>query len=168
MSEEGNYTLILAKEDFKFSSAHFTLFGTDDAELLHGHNYQVGVELSGGLLNEEGLLADFPSVKGAVRRFCARLDTRTLIPGQSSHLEINGVDGGLDVIFGDRRYHFPSQDVLVLPVVNTTIEVFAKMLWTELVEEVPLPRIEMLGVSVGETAGQSCWYRAAPNQDAAA
>lgn len=162
MSEDGNYTLILAKEDFKFSSAHFTLFGDHDAELLHGHNYQVGVELSGRNLGEEGLLADFPSVKGAIRSFCERLDSRTLIPGESPHLEISEQGGGVEVVFSDRRYLFPASDVLVLPVVNTTIEVFAKMLWLEVVATVPLPRIERLGVSVGETAGQSCWYRATP------
>lgn len=160
MSEQGIYTLILAKEDFKFSSAHFTLFGRETAELLHGHNYQVGVELTGPQL-EDGLLADFPSVKGTIRAFCERLDSKTLIPSESPYLQVREEDGGVEVIFDDRRYRFPSADVLILPLVNTTIEVFAKMLWLELVESVPLPGITELGVQVGETAGQSCWYRAA-------
>lgn len=164
MPREGVYSLMLEKEDFKFSSAHFTLFGPGDAETLHGHNYQVGVELTGHRLSQEGLLADFPSVKGTVRAFCERLDSRTLLPSQSPHLEITEVGGGVDIVFADRRYHFPQEDVLILPVVNTTIEVFAKMLWQELVEAVPLPRIETLGVRVGETAGQSCWYRASPQR----
>src|ERR1700733_13558481 len=34
------YRMVLAKEDFKFSSAHFTLFADGSAELLHGHNYR--------------------------------------------------------------------------------------------------------------------------------
>ena len=88
MSEAGTYTLILAKEDFKFSSAHFTLFGRETAELLHGHNYQVGVELSGRKLDNDGLLADFPSVKTTIRAFCERLDSKTLIPGESPHLQV--------------------------------------------------------------------------------
>lgn len=162
MSEDGIYSLILEKEDFKFSSAHFTLFDDRDAEQLHGHNYQVGVELTGRRLSEEGLLADFPSVKSTIRAFCERLDSLTLLPSESPHLEITEVGEGVDILFADRRYHFPTTDVLILPVVNTTIEVFARMLWQELVDSVPLPRIETLGVRVGETAGQSCWYRAAP------
>ena len=47
------YVLRLAKEDFKFSAAHFTLFGPDEAELLHGHNYQVEVEMVGYALDED-------------------------------------------------------------------------------------------------------------------
>lgn len=169
MSDAGTYTLILAKEDFKFSSAHFTLFGRATAEQLHGHNYQVGVELSGSELDNDGLLADFPSVKSTIRAFCERLDSKTLIPGESPHLEVREEGGGVEVAFDDRFYRFPSDDVLILPLVNTTIEVFAKMLWDELVEGVAMPYIEILGVEVGETAGQSCWYRAPlpPSQDGA-
>ena len=33
MSEDPRFTLLLEKEDFKFSCAHFTLFGPDSAEL---------------------------------------------------------------------------------------------------------------------------------------
>jgi hypothetical protein len=31
------YRIVLEKEDFKFSAAHFTLFADGGAELLHGH-----------------------------------------------------------------------------------------------------------------------------------
>ena len=48
------FRIVLAKEDFKFSAAHFTLFPGGRAELLHGHNYRVRVELAGSELDEEG------------------------------------------------------------------------------------------------------------------
>jgi 6-pyruvoyltetrahydropterin/6-carboxytetrahydropterin synthase len=155
-----SFTLVLAKEDFKFSSGHFTVFAADRAELLHGHNYQVAVELRGSRLDDEDLLTDFGHVKDAVRELCARLDSRTLIPSRSSHLRVAEDGDAVAVEFRDRVYRLPAGDVLVLPLVNTSIEALARMLWQELVAALELPRIEILGVNVAETAGQSCWYRA--------
>lgn len=130
---EGVYTLELAKEDFKFSCAHFTLFGAQEAELLHGHNYQVAVEIVGRHLDHEGMLASFLEVKNAVRAACRRLDSLTLIPAHSHHLQISESPGGVEVRFHDRRYVFPEKDVLLLPIANTSVELFARMLWQELV-----------------------------------
>lgn len=157
---EGVYTLELAKEDFKFSCAHFTLFGADEAELLHGHNYQVAVEVVGRQLDEEGMLVSFVEIKNAVRAACRRLDSLTLIPAHSRHLEIAESAGGVEVRFADRRYVFPEKDVLLLPIANTSVELFARMLWQELVATFPASAFDALGVRVAETAGQSCWFRA--------
>lgn len=157
---EGTYTLELAKEDFKFSCAHFTLFGATEAELLHGHNYQVAVEVVGKRLDEEGMLASFLEVKNAIRAACRRLDSRTLIPALSHHLEIAEQPGGIEVRFHDRLYVFPEQDVLLLPIANTSVELFARMLWQELIAVAHTKGLDALGVRVAETAGQSCWFRA--------
>ena len=40
------FSIRLAKEDFKFSVAHFTIFGPGHAEPLHGHNYNVAATRS--------------------------------------------------------------------------------------------------------------------------
>jgi 6-pyruvoyltetrahydropterin/6-carboxytetrahydropterin synthase len=157
---EGTYTLELAKEDFKFSCAHFTLFGPHEAELLHGHNYQVAVEVVGKRLDEEGMLASFLEVKNAIRAACRRLDSRTLIPALSHHLEIAEQPGGVEVRFHDRLYVFPEKDVLLLPIANTSVELFARMLWQELIAVTHTKGFDALGVRVAETAGQSCWFRA--------
>lgn len=156
----GTYTLELAKEDFKFSCAHFTLFGPHEAELLHGHNYHVAVEIVGRHLDEEGMLASFVEVKTAIRAACRRLDSLTLIPAHSRHLRIAERDEGIEVRYHDRVYLFPEKDVLLLPLANTSVELFARMLWQELVAAVPTGNLEALGVRVAETAGQSCWFRA--------
>ena len=154
------YSLTLAKEDFKFSSAHFTLFGPDEAELLHGHNYQVGVEFEGPELDEEGLLVNFIETKKVIRALCDELDTQLLIPEKSPHLSFERADGHIEIRFQDRRYQVPEQDVILLPEVNTSIEVMARYIWDRLVKELDLSHLDRLGVSVSETAGQFCWYRA--------
>ncbi len=154
------YRVILAKEDFKFSAAHFTLFGDGRAELLHGHNYRVRVELAGGELDGEGLLVDIESFKRALRALCAGLDSRTLIPGESARLQWVREGESVAVRFGERAYRFPAADTLVLPLANTSIELLARMLWHSLAPHLAESRVDTLAVSVEETAGQECWYEA--------
>ena len=155
------YRVILAKEDFKFSAAHFTLFGDGRAELLHGHNYRVRVELAGGDLDGEGLLVDIESFKRELRARCARLDSRTLIPGESRRLQWARQGDSIDVRFGERAYRFPAADTLVLPLANTSIELLARMFWQDLAPHLAGSGVDALAVSVEETAGQECWYEAA-------
>jgi 6-pyruvoyltetrahydropterin/6-carboxytetrahydropterin synthase len=155
------YRVILAKEDFKFSAAHFTLFGDGRAELLHGHNYRVRVSLGGGGLDPEGLLVDIETFKRALRGLCARLDSRMLIPGESPRLQWRREGGAVEVRFGERSYRFPAEDTLVLPLANTSIELLARMFWQDLVPGLAGSRVDVLAVSVEETAGQECWYEAA-------
>src|SRR3954447_26158047 len=152
------YRIILAKEDFKFSSAHFTLFADGRAELLHGHNYRVRAALSGEDLDGEGLLADIESFKRTLRALCSRLDSRTLIPGESLRLRWARVEESVEVRFGERSYRFPAEDTLVLPLANTSIELLARMLWRDLAPHLTGSRVKALAVSVEETAGQEFWY----------
>lgn len=158
MTTAPTYRIVLAKEDFKFACAHFTIFGDGRAELLHGHNYQVQVELSGSSLDEEGLLVDIDIFKKALRGLCARLDSRTLLPADSPRLKWSREDGAIEVHFGARGYRLPAEDALLLPLVNTSIELLARMVWEEMAPHLRGSRVEHLAVAVEETAGQRCWY----------
>lgn len=159
-NSDGRYTVVLGKEDFKFSCAHFTVFGPDVAEPLHGHNYQVRVEVEGARLDDLGLLVDFDRVKREVRRICDELDSLMLIPEHCSLIEIRRADGAVDVDFAERAYRFPEEDVLILPLANTTVELFARYIWERLAPGLEGTAGEILAVDVAETAGQSCVYRA--------
>lgn len=155
------YRMVLAKEDFKFSAAHFTLFGDARAELLHGHNYRVRVELAGNGLDSEGLLVDIESFKKVLRSLCARLDSRTLIPADSPRLQWSREGDSIEVAFGPRSYRFPAEDTLLLPIVNTSIELLARMFWHDLATHLAGSGVDTLAVAVEETAGQACWYEGA-------
>jgi 6-pyruvoyltetrahydropterin/6-carboxytetrahydropterin synthase len=152
------YRIVLEKEDFKFSAAHFTLFADGGAELLHGHNYRVRVELAGSSLDEEGLLVDIEHFKKALRERCARLDSRTLLPEASDRLRWKRDGDAIEIVCGERSYRFPADDVLLLPLVNTSMELFARMLWQDLAPALAGSRVEDLAVSVEESSGQRCWY----------
>ena len=165
----GTYTLRFAKADFKFSAAHFTLFGAKEAEALHGHNYRVRVEVSGGETDERGLLAASDAIKRRVRELCADLDDRVLLPERSNLLEIDEVDGAVEVRFGTRSYRFPADEVVLLPLVNVSMELLARMLWKKLADDLAgssrsavttAGALASLSVEVEETEGQSCRYRA--------
>jgi 6-pyruvoyltetrahydropterin/6-carboxytetrahydropterin synthase len=152
------YRIALAKEDFKFSAAHFTLFPGGRAELLHGHNYRVRVEIAGSDLEEEGLLVDLESFKKRLREVCAGLDSRTLLPGESTRLDWRREDGAIEVRCGERSYRFPADDTLVLPIANTSMELLARMIWRDLAAHLGGSRVDLLAVSVEESSGQRCWY----------
>lgn len=152
------YRIVLEKEDFKFSAAHFTLFPDGGAELLHGHNYRVRVELAGSSVDEVGLLVDIELFKKVLREKCAHLDSRTLLPAASSRVQWSREDDAIEILCGERRYRFPADDVLLLPLVNTSMELFARMLWEDLAPSLKGSRVEDLAVSVEEASGQRCWY----------
>jgi 6-pyruvoyltetrahydropterin/6-carboxytetrahydropterin synthase len=155
------YRMVLAKEDFKFSSAHFTLFPDSRTELLHGHNYRVRVEVTGDALGDEGLLVDIEALKRSIRALCAALDSRTLLPGENPRLSCRSEGEAVEARFEDRLYRFPARDVLLLPLANTTIELLAAHLWHALAPPLQGKGLEGLAVSVEESAGQLCWYEAA-------
>lgn len=158
MHRPGRFRLVLTKEDFKFSVAHFTVFGADEAEPLHGHNYRVEVELEGDTLDDQGLLADIAAVKARIRALCAELDDFILIPRDSGLVEVLEEESSTEVRYGGRVYRFPSSEVRILPLANTTMELFATWFWDHLAPELPTDRIDHLAVTVEETAGQKCRY----------
>lgn len=154
------FTLRLTKRDFKFAVAHFTLFGPGTAEPLHGHNYRVAVEVGGVELDSTGLLADCDAIKRRVRELCAELDDSVLLPDASPLLEITEEEGQIEVLFAGRHYCFPADEVVRLPIANTSMELIARFFWEALAEDLESDRLTALAVEIEETDGQSCLYRA--------
>ena len=156
------YSLILEKEYFKFSCAHFLIFPDGSKERLHGHNYQVACEISGDI-TDQGLLIDFIQVKPIIRELCDYLDEHWVLPGKHAELKINpGDDGHTSVEYRECRYLAPSEEIIVLPINNSSAENFAWWFATELrqrlVKKFGEMRVKILRVSISETRGQSGVY----------
>ena len=152
----------IAKEYFKFSAAHFLIFPDGTAERLHGHNYRVFVELDAGL-GEHGLVMDFKRVKPVVRELVDHLDEHWLVPGEHPVLTVASRDDGVtEVRYQDAYYAAPTEDVIVLPINNTSSENlatwFARELRGRLAERFPGVAVERLRVAVEETSGQRGVY----------
>ena len=154
------FRLRLAKADFKFAAAHFTLFAEREAEALHGHNYRVAVDVEGEELDGAGLLVEIGPLKQRIRELCSSWDERILIPGGSAEIASQRTGDEVTVRYRSRRYVFPADEVVELPLVNTTIELLARHLWSGLAPAVAGVATR-LAVSVEDTEGQSCRYSAA-------
>lgn len=146
------------KEYLKFSAAHFLIFEDGTAERLHGHNYRVALEVA-TRSERHGMVVDFKRIKPILRRILEPLDERFLVPGEHAELtcEPDG-EGSVVIRYADRRYVIPAEDVVVLPVSNTSSENLAAWIACAVAEalgdELPDVPLVSLEVSVEETAGQ--------------
>ena len=159
------WAIDLAKEAFKFSAAHFLIFPDGTAERLHGHNYRVFVSLESGLC-DHGLVVDFKMIKPLIKEIVDELDEHWLLPGLHPVLEAELITPDqYEVRYLERRYQAPAEDVIVLPVNNTSVENLATYLVDVLRErfETRFPEVSlgMMKVAVEETSGQraSCTWR---------
>lgn len=154
------YTVHLAKEPFKFSCSHFTILGPDRAERLHGHNYQMKVSIQVDGTNEKlGFAFDFNDVKPIIRALCDELDERILLASQSPYLKLKSEAGAVEVQFSKKRYVFPMEDILTLPLVNITSEELARYSGERFKKDFAhLKYWTSLEVNVEETRGQSVSY----------
>ena len=156
-------TLSVAKEDFKFSAAHFIVHSAS-RERLHGHNYRVAVDVRGQMLADgSGYLVDFAVVKRATREVCAALDERFLCPARNPHLAVTrGADGesiSLRAACDGALFVLPAADVVMLPVPNITVEALANELACRILSHAALAEhigraIVQFTVAVTETPGQ--------------
>ncbi len=156
------WSIELEKEYFKFSAAHFLIFPDGSAERLHGHNYRVYVEID-AQLTRHGLVIDFKTVKPVVRRMCDELDEHWLVPGEHPVLRhALREDGIVEVRYHDRYYAAPREDVIVMPINNTSSENlatwFGRELARRLAQSFPDVQVNRLRVAVEETSGQKGVY----------
>ena len=145
----------------KFAAAHFTTFG-GDCEPLHGHNYAVSAELHGELTPDSWLF-DFVELRRIVAALCEELDHRFLLPTESRQLSAERRDGHWHIAFAERRYVIPEEDVVALPIDNSTAERLAEWLAGRLAAELRSRGTENLSsvaVTVEEAPGQSASYAA--------
>lgn len=160
------WSIEVDKEYLKFSAAHFLIFPDGSAERLHGHNYRVYVALE-ARLSPHGLVLDFQHIKPIVREMVGELDERWILPAEHPELRIEHLaDGTLEIRYRERRYVAPAEDVLPLPINNTSAENLATLLGRRLLERLRARHPELvvreLRMAVEETAGQRGVYRFVP------
>jgi 6-pyruvoyltetrahydropterin/6-carboxytetrahydropterin synthase len=157
-----SWSIQVHKDYLKFSAAHFLIFPDGTAERLHGHNYKVFVELQ-TRLDGHGLVVNFKEIKPIVRELCDHLDEHVLIPARHPVLVATAVgDGALEVRYQQRRYLLPQDEVILLPISNTSAENLATHIGRTLRERIhqrwPELVVQRLVVGVEETPGQRGVY----------
>ena len=150
----------LEKEQLVFSAAHFITFGDNVCERLHGHNYRVKCEVAGAL-EQNGYVVDFIALRDTLMKIVESLDHRVLLPTQ--HPTISVTQEGEEIVarFEKRRWVFPVEDCVLLPIANTTAELLARHIGQTLIEKFKSPDdslanggIEKVVTQVDENHGQ--------------
>lgn len=156
----GAFTVRVDPAYLRFSCAHWLIFSGGHCESVHGHNYRASVELEGAL-DAVGYVFDFVTLKRIARGICDRLSHHVLLPAEHPELRIRRAGATLEASYGDRRYAFPADDVLLLPLHNTTAELLAGYVAGEVRKELlakhPDARILRIRVGVEESPGQTAF-----------
>ena len=154
------YKVTVERNTLRFAAAHFATF-EDSCEPLHGHNYDVRVEVEGEL-TEVGWLVDFALMKSMTRALCQELDHKFLLQRDSKVLQIDEGMSNWKIRYQERGYVFPKADVVALPISNSTAEQlarwFAERLLAQLAER-GATNVTSLAVGVEEMPGQAGWWR---------
>lgn len=153
-----SWSIRVDKDYLKFSAAHFLIFPDGTAERLHGHNYKVYIELHTEL-DKHGLVVNFKEIKPLVRQLCDELDEHLLIPGKHPVLTTERrEDGTMEIRYRERLYRIPVDEVIVLPISNSSAENLAAWFGRALRERMrsvwPGLVVQCLSVGVEETPGQ--------------
>lgn len=117
-------------KDYTFSAAHAIRGHTRGCENLHGHNYRVRVHVAADRLDELGMVVDFADLKAAVAAVLDPFD----------HRVINDIPP-----FTER---------------NTTAELLAEHIFTEVAGRVEDGRVRVVRVEVWETESSCAVYEA--------
>lgn len=151
----------VTKDHLVFSAAHFITFNGTICERLHGHNWRVAVELEGPL-DGNHYVFDFIALRDALQSIVLELDHRVLLPTLHPLIRVTDHGHEVEAKFEDRRWIFPREDALLLPVENTTAELIARWIAGRLLPVVrgtPGAAISEMQVEVEENFGQWAIYR---------
>lgn len=167
-----HYSIEVRAERFKFSAAHLGISPEGHRERLHGHNFRLQVRMrlassvgagagqsSGPVGQPRGpeLLA---AVKRALRDICRDLHERTLVALSNPHLRVTLESTGereqVRLSHPQGEYLLPREDVVLLPMENTSADQLAAWIHGELcrrLRALPAGLASVDSVEVGVLAG---------------
>lgn len=150
------YKVRVTKDHLVFSAAHFITFNGNICERLHGHNWRVAAELTGPL-DENGYVFDFIALRDQLQKTVDALDHRVLLPTQHDKIKVREDQNEVEATFEERRWVFPREDCILLPIANTTAELIAHWIGQQLMAVIgsdAASQIESVQIEVEENFGQ--------------
>ena len=150
--------ITIARDQYKFSCAHMTVFPDGTKERLHGHNYTVAVALE---LSDTSFakIIPFSAIRAALAELCSAWKERVLLAEHNPHYQLVRKDEAeIEFRLCGKRYVLPAEDVLVLPVDNIAVEPLAvhcaDLLRQRLAAVMALPHVASFEVTIAESPGQ--------------
>jgi 6-pyruvoyltetrahydropterin/6-carboxytetrahydropterin synthase len=156
MNKPTQYKVRVTKDHLAFSAAHFITFNGNICERLHGHNWRVAAELTGPL-DENGYVFDFIALRDQLQKIVDALDHCVLLPTGHQKIKVSEENDEIQATFEKRRWVFPKEDCILLPVENTTAELIAHWIGQQLLTVIgshASNQIELLQIEVEENFGQ--------------
>ena len=153
---EATFRVDVSKEQFVFSAAHFITFASDICERIHGHNYAVRASVEGPL-DENRYVVDFIALRDAVLKETRALDHHVILPRDHAEIKVTSDERETTATFRDRRWVFPNEDCVILPVINTTAEEIARVITERVIEQTHMqfgPQLSFIEIAVDENCGQ--------------
>jgi len=150
------YRVRVTKDHLVFSAAHFITFNGNICERLHGHNWRAAVELTGPL-DENSYVFDFIALRDGLQKIVNQLDHCVLLPTEHDAILVSASDSEVEVTFENRRWIFPREDCVLLPVANTTAELIAHWIGEQLLPLIKAQAgasVSTVQVDVEENFGQ--------------
>jgi 6-pyruvoyltetrahydropterin/6-carboxytetrahydropterin synthase len=154
------YRVRVTKDHLVFSAAHFVTIGSF-CERLHGHNWRVAAEVSGPL-DENSFVVDFLALRDCLQEIVSGLDHRMLLPTLHPRIRVEAGEKEVDVRFEERRWVFPLEECVLLPIEQTTAELLARWIGEQVIEMLASDEIvpQTIEVHVEENFGQwAVWRR---------
>jgi 6-pyruvoyl-tetrahydropterin synthase len=100
------------------------------------------------------MVVDFRILKKRIRELCKQWDHFVLLPAQSKLIKTAQKDNQIEVITPNGEYSFPTKDVKVIDVVETTAEELARFLCQKLIASLStdFPNVTAVQLVLAESA----------------
>lgn len=154
------YSIKIEKQYLHFCAAHFVIFDAENREAIHGHNYYVTADFFGEKMTD-GKLIDISLIKPVIREFCDELDHLMILPEKNKFIKIESSKENILVKHHKSSFSFPKEEVLLLPLENTTMECMAEYLAEKLIDHVVKlsnGNVSSFEIIIQETLGQRGSY----------
>lgn len=151
------HRISIAREQYKVSCAHMTVFPDGTKERLHGHNYTIAVALDVDRIDLPSMIP-FAPIKAALGELCAGWKEHVLLAAKNPFFVLVRDEDEIEFTLCGERYVMPRQDALLLPIDNISVEALAahiaQLLRERLAAELSASHVLAFEVTVEESPGQ--------------
>jgi 6-pyruvoyltetrahydropterin/6-carboxytetrahydropterin synthase len=144
------------RSNIRFSSAH-VIPEYEKCGRIHGHTYAIHTIIEGEK-DSKGIIIDFSLLKTILKKIANDLDHRVLIPAQSKSIQIKEETNQIMFDSLGKKYMFPKEDCIILPLNSTSAENLATYVLAELLKKLEnIKHIHSIEVGVDEGYGQGAY-----------
>ncbi|UCG03527.1 MAG: 6-carboxytetrahydropterin synthase [Candidatus Heimdallarchaeota archaeon] len=163
--KEVSSTVAIDRISAHFSASH-ALISENYEEGLHGHNYQVEIEIEGNL-GTDNVIIDFIFLENLLSQTLSNWDHFVLLPSNNKNMKIRENKNNIEIKYGRRFYSIPRTEVKFLECSNVTTEALAQLLGEKmrsfLKKESFWKRIQTIKITIWETSVYRASYSVRSN-----